>query len=183
MIRWKKFVLVTVIIGMGIILSSCGFFGPDIHNLLAGKEIPERIEPEYEKSYFSAIMRENSSDLKNALYEEEEIHVVYDCNDFYGRSYNDDRNIDRESYVESYNKYFEDQDFAIKKIDLFSDEDRRPSYEMIGENEYQYEAFVRKEFFNVPDHLNTDYVMEYELVINLILEDGVYYITGISKSN
>lgn len=174
-----KFPVFVMFILLIFILTGCSNpFISDPTDILAEFSIPERVEPLYDRSYFSAIRDQSPRMLKNTLHPDEEIMVVTEGN-FYGRELSIQEYRTAEDYVGSYvDVYF--QEFAIDRIYL-----RERSISNNGDDKFIYTAKIQKTFHEVPydDEIDTSYVLEYDLEMELVKEDSVYYIVGIKKTN
>lgn len=176
--RFKLPVFVMLILLIFLLTGCDNPFTSDPTDILSEFSIPERIEPQYDRSYFTAIRDQNPRMLENTLHPEEEIMVVTE-GDFYGRELSIEEYRTVEDYVGSYvDVYF--QEFAIDRINL-----RERSVSNNGDDTFIYTAIVEKTFHEVPydDEIDTSYVLEYNLEMELVKEDSIYYIVRIEKTN
>lgn len=169
--RFKLPVFVMLILLIFLLTGCDNPFTSDPTDILSEFSIPERIEPQYDRSYFTAIRDQNPRMLENTLHPEEEIMVVTE-GDFYGRELSIEEYRTVEDYVGSYTEIYFDK-YSIREINL--------SNRSISNNDddtFIYTAEVEK-VFSVPD----GYVLEYDLEMELVKEDRVYYIVKIKKTN
>ena len=168
----KKVKLIFVFILLLLFLTNCG----SRTDYLASFSVYERIEPEYERSYYAAIRDQRADYLFDTLYPDDEIEVITN-GDFYGRNLDISELRSKEDYVSTYqNKYF--PDFVINEVELIDISISNPS-----EDVYIYQAEVIKTFLEVPSNLDNDYVLEYDVEFEILKEDGVFYIARIEKTN
>ena len=174
--RFKISVLMIIILPVFLLTACDNPFTSDPTDILSEFSIPERIEPQYDRSHFTAIRDQNPRMLRNTLHPDEEIMIVTD-GDFYGRDLSLEEYRTVEDYVGSYVEvYF--QEFAIRNVNL-----NERSISNNGDDTYIYTAEVEKTFNEVPNPVPGDYVLEYDLEIELIKENNVFYIVRIEKTN
>lgn len=143
---------------------------------LGSFSVYERIEPEYDRSYYAAIRDQREDYLYDTLYPEDEIAVSISGN-FYGRNLDIEEVRSRKDYVSSYQqKYF--PGFVVDNIELEDISISNPS-----EGVYIYQAEVTKTFLEVPSNLDSDYILEYSVEFEIVKEEGIFYIVRIDKTN
>ncbi|MBF8436980.1 hypothetical protein I0Q91_07825 [Halanaerobiaceae bacterium Z-7014] len=176
--RYKIPVLMLIVLSVFLLAGCDNPFTSDPTDILSEFSIPERVEPQYDRSYFTAIRDQNPRMLRNTLHPDEEIIIVTN-GDFYGRDLSIEEYRTVEDYVGSYvDVYF--QEFAINRVNL-----RERSVSNNNDDSFIYTAEVEKTFHEVPhdDEIDSSYVLEYDLEIELVKEDSVYYIVRIEKTN
>ena len=170
----KKIILLSVVFIILVSLTGCS----DPYKHLAEFSIYERIEPDAEESsYYAAIRDRNAEYLFETLHPDEDLHIVTNGN-FYNRFYDiDDNEVTPRNYVQSYNDYYFEK-YIVNEISLDEINITR-----IDDETYTYEAEVTKTFYEVPYRLEDNYILEYDVLFELVRKEGTYFITRIIKTN